>query len=220
MFIENKWEYELLPPPEIEQTELDGKRHYYCPDGTLYPSVTTVLSSLENEGIKNWEKRVGKEEANRIRTRATNHGTSVHELAEHYVRGNLINYSKYMPTAVSAFKSIVPTIDKIDSIYGIEHPLYSHRLKTAGRTDLLCSLYGLNTVMDFKTSRKEKKIEYIHNYFLQTTCYALMAYELYNIKFKQIAIVIAVEDGPPQVFVKLIDEYVQETISVFKNYYK
>ena len=58
------------------------------------------------------------------------------------------------------------------------------------------------SLIDFKTARKEKKEEWIHDYFLQATFYALSYLELTGIKIDQIVIIIAVDDGSPQVFVK------------------
>lgn len=213
------WDYDLFEEPAIDRTVIDGKRHYKVPSGEYYPSVTTVLSSLTKEGILAWEKSVGKEEADKVRYRATTHGTNVHAIAEQYVRNQPIDFRKVMPSTAMAFKEIKPTIDKIRTIYGIEHPLFSHRLKTAGCTDLLCNMYGLNTVLDFKTSRKPKTEAMIEGYFLQTTCYGLMAYERHNVPFKQIAIVIACESDPPQVFVKLMSQYIDQTVATFKSYH-
>jgi genome maintenance exonuclease 1 len=218
--LQKSWNYELFPPTEeIEQTSINGVRHYKVPGGQLYPSVTTVLGSLSKDGIKQWEQRVGIEEANRIRTRATTHGTAVHGLAEEYLLGRPVPLASCVPTVASAFRALVPLLEPVDTVYGIETPLFSHRLKTAGRTDLLCSYNGLGTVLDFKTSRTEKKEEYIENYFIQATAYALMAYEMYNVRLRQIVILISVADSPPQRFVKLVDEYIPRTIALFKSYH-
>lgn len=213
------WVVSLLPPVDIEQISIDGKRFYEVPGGNRYPSVTTVLSSLTKEGIKEWEEKVGKEEADRIRKKATTHGTAVHALAESYLKNENVDITSVAPTVYSAFRNIVPFLKDIDTIYGIETPLYSHRLKTAGRTDLICSFKSLGTILDFKTSRKEKKEEWIENYFIQATAYSLMAYEMYDIKLKQIAIVIAVEDSPPQLFVKLVDQFIPKTLALFNTYH-
>ena len=61
---------------------------------------------------------------------------------------------------------------KIDEIWGCETPLYypnSH----AGTTDL-CGIYdNEESIIDFKSSTKTKKREWITDYFLQTCAYAL-----------------------------------------------
>lgn len=63
------------------------------------------------------------------------------------------------------------------------------------------------SVLDFKTSRKEKKEEWILNYFLQATCYSLMLKEKYNINAPQIVILITSPGNPLQVFKKNPNEY-------------
>ena len=55
-------------------------RKYVAPDGKDYPSVTTVLSHLGEDGIRAWRARVGEEEANKVSTRASKRGTSVHTM--------------------------------------------------------------------------------------------------------------------------------------------
>ena len=69
------------------------------------------------------------------------------------------------------FKS--PTLEKkLNEIWGCETPLYyphSH----AGTTDL-CGVYDNNeSIIDFKSSNRIKKREWITDYFLQTCAYAL-----------------------------------------------
>ena len=60
-------------------------RTYSTPDGKSYPSVTTVLSILNEHIIKAWRERVGEEEANRISGVAANRGTRVHSIVEKYL---------------------------------------------------------------------------------------------------------------------------------------
>ena len=59
-------------------------RLYFAPDGTSYPSVTTILSILSEDSIRAWRSRVGEEEANKISTRAAGRGTLVHSIIEGY----------------------------------------------------------------------------------------------------------------------------------------
>ena len=60
-------------------------RTYLSPDGSRYPSITTVLSILSEEAIAAWRNRVGEEEANRVGQRASNRGTQVHAIVEKYL---------------------------------------------------------------------------------------------------------------------------------------
>lgn len=200
---------------ELVRTEIDGKRHYVTPEGA-FPSVTTVLGEkTSKKGLDEWRARVGEQEANRITKLATDRGTAVHSICEKYVLNE--DYRKdVMPTDMHAFLQIKPYLDlNLGSIYGIEAPLWSSKLKTAGRTDMLAGWQGVNSVIDFKTSRRPKKEEYIENYFLQATCYSLMAEERTELKFPQIVVIIAVDHEDAQVFVKNRDQYVEKVLEVF-----
>ena len=76
-----KYDYPLVP-----RDETTGIRLYKTPEGDLVPSVTTILSKTKDmSGLKAWENRVGKEEANRIRNEAAAVGTSMHLTLECYV---------------------------------------------------------------------------------------------------------------------------------------
>ena len=60
--------------------------------------------------------------------------------------------------------------------------------------------------------------EWIENYFIQSTAYALMCKERYDLDIEQIVILIAVDGDLPQVFVKDPNDYVKRTIEVFDTY--
>jgi ATP-dependent exoDNAse (exonuclease V) beta subunit len=205
---------------KLAQVIINEKRHYWSPDGSAYPSVTTVLSSLNKEGIMKWRKRVGEKEANKITTRAANRGTKVHNLCEKLLRNEKIDLSKEMPISTLLFGQLKPFLEQnIDEVLGIEIPLYSYKLKSAGTCDLICKLNNVNTILDFKTSLRPKKEEWITTYFYQTTAYAIMAEELYDIKIPNICIAIAVEDDHLQIFTKDSNIYRSEVTEIFRNYF-
>ena len=68
----------------IAETTETG-RVYYCPDGSSFNSVTTVLKVLSEDAIQAWRKRVGPDVANQIGVRAANRGTAVHSIIERYL---------------------------------------------------------------------------------------------------------------------------------------
>lgn len=208
-----------LPKIEVPRKEVDGKRYYVTPSGECYRSVTTILSQLTKEDIQKWRDRVGEQEANKISTSASKRGTKLHLMMEDYV-GNVEDFAlNKMPTTISLFLDIQPFVDSnLEEVYGIEYPLYSDRLRAAGTSDLICKYAGKPTVLDYKTSSKRKKEEWIENYFIQSTAYALMVKERYDLDIEQIVIMIAVEGDKPQVFVKDPSDYVKKTISIFDTY--
>jgi genome maintenance exonuclease 1 len=212
--------HKLLPEIKLERISENGKRFYVTETGEKYPSVTTVLSSLSKAGIQQWEDRVGKDEAQKIRQQAATRGTKMHSICESYVRNEDGFLLEHMPTNIDLFKQIQPYLDEhVDNIYGIELFLYSDKLKTAGATDLFCRMHGTNTIADFKSASKPKSEQWIEGYFLQSTAYAMMIEERYNITVPEICILIAVEHEGLQHFNKKTNFYRDKVIEIFNQYH-
>lgn len=210
--------HEFVELTPLSTTTIDGKRHYQTPDGQVYPSVTTITSLHGKEGILEWRKRVGEEEANKISNKAATRGTRVHKLCEDYLNNNLV-LDGAMPNSIALFKQMQPYLDKyIGKVYGIECPLYSHHLRVAGKSDCIAQFDGKNAVVDFKTANKPKQEHWIQNYFMQCAAYAVAFEERTGIPVPRIAIVVAVEGDSPQLFVKKRDDYVDMFISYRKQY--
>lgn len=207
--------------PEIKLTDeiIDGKRFYTLPDGkTKLRSVTTIISEKSDKSaLFAWKKRVGEKEANRITKKATTHGTAVHKIAERYLLNEADIKQKSMPTSVDGFAKIKKILDEnVNDIMGIELPLFSTTLGCAGRTDVVAHYNGIPSIIDFKTSIKNKKEEWIQNYFIQSTVYSMMFESMYKKKIPQIVIIIAVEEeNYPQIFIKNRSDYVNKVLEMF-----
>ena len=202
---------------KLNRVTSDSLRVYTDPDNNPYPSVTTVLSILSEAGIAAWRARVGEEEANRISTQAANRGTKVHEVIESYV-GNELN-SEYMPNVMDMFYSIKPTIDQsLTKVYAQEAPLYSKHLGIAGTVDCVGIWNGKNSVIDWKTSKKLKKKEWISGYFMQCAAYAIMWEERTGMPITQLVVGIAVDNEQPQVFIAHRDDWDKELIKTINEY--
>lgn len=197
--------HSLLERIELERVEIDEKRHYVTAEGQAYKSVTTILGEkLSKKGLEDWKKRVGEVEAAKVSNLAARRGTAVHDIAERYLLNEQFWTKGAMPANVETFMMAKRVLDEhVDTIYGIEHFLYSDELKTAGATDVIADYDGVTSIIDFKTSRGNKTESMIESYFLQATCYALMAEERHGIQVPQIVIIIMVDDAPePLVFKK------------------
>ena len=213
--------HQFVKPILLETETIDGQRHYVLPDGvTKLKSVTTLLGEkLDKTALLEWRAKVGEEEANRISTQAARRGTAIHNIAERYLL-NESNYAKgEMPVNVESFLPIKSALDNhVDNIRGVELALYSKALGCAGRTDLVAEFDGKLSIIDFKTSRKEKKEDWIESYFLQSTIYSMMFQRLYGMEVTQVAIIITVDhEKKPQVFVKDRGLYVNRVIEVLKG---
>lgn len=201
---------DLVQLEKLSRKTVDGKRLYETPDGLQYPSVTTVTSQLGKEKIVEWRARVGEEAATKISTQASRRGTAVHKLCEDYVLGNLNDVSgdlseeKIMPSNKQVFNSIKTVLDDhVDNIRAVEGFLYSNFLRTAGQVDLVAEFDGKLAIIDFKTSRKLKKEQWIENYFIQESAYAFMFEERTGLQVPLLVTIIGVDDEVnPQVFIK------------------
>jgi genome maintenance exonuclease 1 len=202
-----------LEPLEVEPVNKDGVRFYKLPKtDKYYPSVTSITSFKNAKFFKEWRTKIGEDEANRITARATQRGTAFHSIAEDYINGEL-DLDKYLdnnPLSVRMFQSAKDTLNRINNIHCLESFLYSHYLGLAGRVDCIAEFDGELAVIDFKTSTKEKKEDYIEHYFVQETAYAAMFLERTGIEVKKIVTLIATEEGSIQVFQKHnLDDYLQ-----------
>jgi len=192
--------HNLLDLPDLQTQEFDNKRYYITPEGNYRPSITTLLGQTSKEGMINWRKSIGEEVADKISSYACDVGTLVHEHIEKYIKNqknpleNCTPHSKYM------FNGIVEYVDLIDNILVQESALYSDVLKIAGRTDCIAEYEGEMSIIDFKTARKEKKEEWIGNYFVQGTAYSLMLEEMTGIKVNNITIIMCTYDSVPLIF--------------------
>ncbi|ADO99338.1 exonuclease [Synechococcus phage Syn19] len=198
---------------EVEAVDRDGTRFYPIPGADkYYPSVTSITSFKNAQFFQKWRSRIGETEANRITARATQRGTAFHALSEEYFKGEL-NIDKYLennPLSVRMFQSAKSTLNRIDNIHCLETFLYSHYLGLAGRVDCIAEFDGELAVIDFKTSTKEKKEDWIEHYFVQETAYAAMFLERSGLEVKKIVTLIATEDSTIQVFEKYnLDDYLQ-----------
>lgn len=204
----------------LERVTINEKRHYVTPEGNKYPSVTTVLSTLNAQKIQEWRNSVGHEAAQKISTQASRRGTAVHLLAERYLRNEPDWARDAMPSNIESFKLIKSYIDQwCDVVYANEIMLYSDELRTAGQCDMVGRIHGIRTIGDFKTAKKAKKKEWILNYFYQCTAYALMLYEREKVWCPQICIMIATDEDGLQVFCERTADYVPQVRDFFDQYH-
>jgi genome maintenance exonuclease 1 len=206
---------------DLKAETTDSGRLYATPTGEKYKSITTVLGNYNKQAIMEWRERVGAEEANKISTKAANRGTKVHKICEDYINNEIseMKMSMMMPDLKEMFFKIKPIIDeKLGDVYSQEQALYSHKLKIAGRVDLIGMWNGKLAVIDFKTSTKQKEESYIQNYFMQCTAYALMFSELTGMWIDDIVVLIATGEGEAQIFERQIHDYRKPLMQYIDKY--
>lgn len=207
----------FVPEIELNDQIVDGKRYYFLPDGRKFKSVTTIIGEkTDKTSLLEWRKRVGEKEANRVTAVATRRGTAIHSMCEAYVLNKPDFADKKSPIDVVTFKGLQELLNKhVDDVFGIELPLYSTMLRAAGRSDLIAKFDGTLSIIDFKTSTRVKQEKWIENYFIQSTVYSIMFEEIYGIKVPQLAIMMAVDNDEPQLFVKKTKDYYSKVIEYF-----
>ncbi len=204
---------------EMDTVTTDEGRKYHTPEGIDLPSITTVLSILSRDSIAKWRKRVGEVEANKISTRAANRGTAVHTICEKYLDNDPDYLDGVMPNNIETFQKIRPILDdNINNIHAQEAPLYSTHLGVAGRVDCVAEFNGQISIIDFKTSRKFKKRQWCHNYFMQESAYAIMWEERTGQPITQLVTLIAVDNGAPLIYIEHRDDWVTPLKSVIAQW--
>ena len=206
---------------------INFKRFYETPDGDLYPSITTVLSTRNKKGLFEWRKRVGDEVANYVARVSANRGTAGHHMCEDYLNNFPVDWpdkwkeheKKFLPYCL--FKQLKKSVlEKIDNIRSQECALFSHKYRVAGRVDCIAEYDGELSIIDFKTSTKERTDEYNENYYIQAAAYAEMFEEQTGTPIEQIVILVVTEDGVVQEFVKNKYDYIPLLVESIDNFTK
>jgi genome maintenance exonuclease 1 len=216
---------------KLARDESTGKRLYATPEGHKVPSVTTVLDKTKPEesriALANWRKAVGEKKAQEITTEAANRGTRMHKFLEDYVNGLPMNESITNPFAQQSQKMAKIVIEqgmnnRVSEVWGSEVPLYFPELY-AGTTDCVGVHEGDEAILDFKQTNKPKKREYITDYFLQLTAYALAHNEVHGTNIRKGVILMCSKDFEYQEFIlepKDFDYWTEEWCKRVEQYYK
>ena len=202
---------------KLVQVNSKGGRYYETPTGAKYPSVTSITKLHNQESIQAWKEKVGEEEAGKISRRALARGNKIHSLAEKYLlnEGDLSDdFSK------ADFGVMIPYLDKINNIHCLETQLYSDHLKTAGTVDCIGEYEGKLTVIDFKTSAKLKKREWVKDYFMQCSAYAVMYEERTGTPIERLLLIINVEDEGIQLMDGKRDDYIDDFLDLRETFRK
>ena len=215
MFVHNE-----VSVPELSTKNINRKRFYQTPDGKLYPSITTVLNKKKMEGISEWRKKVGEDVANYIARTAANRGTKVHHMCEDFLNNNFdeeVHKKNFLPYVL--FSQLKPTLmQKVNNILAQECGLYTNKYKVAGRVDCIAEYNSVPSIIDFKTSTKERNDDWNESYYIQASAYAEMFEARTGIAINQIVILVVTEDGVVQEFVKDKGEYIPKLIEAIDDF--
>ena len=214
----------------LTRDDSTGRRLYQTPDGTAVPSVTTILDKTKpaeaREALARWKKAVGEQKAQEITTEAAGRGTRMHKFLEDHIKGIALKESVTNPYAQQSLdmarKVIAEGFPKINEVWGSEVPLYFPELY-AGTTDCCGVHEGDEAILDFKQTNKPKKREWIDDYFLQLTAYALAHNEVHGTNIRKGVILMCSKDYEYQEFIlepKDFDYWTERWCDRVEQYYK
>ena len=180
---------------QVSRNTDQGSRTYNV-SGTKLPSVTTILAQTKDQTyLDRWKAKVGYEEAERIKNLSSKRGTSMHKFIEKHITG--AGYDDLTEIGQQAKPMAQKIIDvgltPITEYYGSEVSLYYPGLY-AGSTDLVCMHNGRETIADFKQANKPKREDWIEDYFLQISAYAMAHDYVYGSNIEQGVIMICTPD--------------------------
>jgi hypothetical protein len=214
---------ELLLPMDIEKAitahnkinrlVFDAKRHKYYVKGEEYESVTQRINrffvfdaqkTLRIIAEKNW---VLEEDVMNHWNHLRDRGSMIHELAENYCRGLVLNEEER-----EIVKHVIAFLEDSDyEIIATEKKIFSKKYKIAGTIDLILKTGDRIYLLDWKTSKKEiKSNSYFqmakppfneipnnkfHVYSLQLATYIEILKEEYNVDVWDSLIVHLKDDG-------------------------
>lgn len=197
----------------LERIDRSSGRVYRAePDDIPIPSVTTILDSTKDKSsLKEWEDRVGKEEADRIRNEAATVGTHMHNVIERLLLNRPLDPPRTW-LQVKGYRMGHQIIEHffphVDEVWGTEVPLYIPNTY-AGTSDCIGIYKGKPCIMDFKQTNKPKKREWIEDYFLQLAAYSEAHDNRHGTKIDQGVLMMMSQAGEPQEFVTAGREFQQ-----------
>ena len=182
--------------PGSRTTDHESGTRTYDFKGDKLPSVTTILSRTKVQAfLDKWKARVGEQEAERIKNVSSKRGTSMHKFLEKHITG--VGYEDLTEIGQQAKpmaqKIIEVGLTPISEYYGSEVSLYYPSL-FAGSTDLVCMHNGKETIADFKQANRPKREEWIEDYFLQISAYAMAHDHIHGSNIEQGIIMICTPD--------------------------
>ena len=195
---------EKIQYKKLERVTTAEGRRYIGDDNVPVPSVTTILDKTSDKtALIAWRKRVGDQEANRVSKESAGLGTKVHNAIEKYILGEEVTFGNNIVSVMAKEMSnlvINEGLKNVDEIWGTEIGLIAPGLY-AGTTDCVGMHEGSEAIIDFKTSKKIKKEEWIEDYYLQCCAYAMAHNEMYDTNIKKGVILMVSRDNKFKEFV-------------------
>ena len=134
--------------PSLSRETVDGVRYYDTPNGKKLVSITSVISHYNREIFREWRKRVGEKEANKV-TKQRFKRRDI-PLAEYYLKNSEL--PSVQPLSEMLFKQSKPTLIRLIT-FTQEQSLFSYQLGVVpSSVDCIAEYEGELAIIDFKTA--------------------------------------------------------------------
>ena len=183
-----KWNKLYHYPPSTRSTTECLRIYEVCEQ--KLPSVTTILDKTQSQekkdSLKRWRERIGESQASSIKRLSTSRGSNMHlHLEKHILGEGHVDLTEEGKTAKQMADTIISKgLPDLSEIWGSEVVLFYPGLY-AGQTDLVGTYDYEDSIIDFKSSNKPKRKEWIEDYFLQLVAYAMAHNQVYGTQITQ-----------------------------------
>ena len=132
----------MVTIPEMSELTFEERGHIYRLDGMVVPSVTKLMKPLSDDFYQSISPEVLDQAASR--------GTAVHNAIENYLRFGIEDIDPRYAGYLEGFKKWWET--RKPEVIATESRVYHKILRYAGTSDLLATISGRTTMVDYKTS--------------------------------------------------------------------
>ncbi len=216
------FEHEPIEFIELSSEDTDNGRFYTLPDGTKLHSMTTMLGlTTDHTWLEEWRQRIGEEAAAKETERCGLRGDGVHMACELYVKNAPMLEVLEAPGEYGRlFHQLKRHLDeRVGTILAVEIPLYSKKMRVAGRVDLVCMWWSEGrwklAIVDYKTSNWIKAKDDIESYQAQLCGYATCLYEMTGLRPEILVNLIATENDTKATIISFT---IEESLPVLKRH--
>ena len=189
-----------------------------------YLSVTRLLKEMTDDtAINKWRATIGEKEADRITEAALSRGRRMHELIDNHFGDISFDLDLTKPGDIH-YNKIKVELENIKPLI-VETCLFSDKLQMTGKTDTIGLYNGTLSTIDYKTSRRPKRLEYMKSYGVQVALYSMMFLDMTGHPIRQGVLINAPDDEegidaptPIQVFTFDVSKYVPLALKLITQY--
>lgn len=177
------------------------------------------MDEEKKASLTRWQDSLGKSKAASVTKQAADKGTNVHLMIERFLKKEEIQLNKFPPADVKVFTALKLKISGIQ-VEALEIALFSDELGIAGRCDCIGTYKNQLSIIDFKTSNRNKSDADVFDYKLQITFYALACNEMFGTDIQQGVILMSSGSGFPLEFIFEIKDYVEPLKQKINKFYE